>query len=133
MKQGVLAVAAGLAAAALAAPAADAAWCQGAMSIGTARARVGKPVRVKATVASVYFARASTGSPTFIDLQFAYPDRRRLTLVIWREDRANFPSAPERMFRRGVKVCAQGVVTRYRGVAQIEVSVWDAASRLLTF
>jgi len=115
------------------APAANAAWCKGGMSVVAARASVGKLVRVKGRVASVYYARSSRGSPTFIDLQFVYPDRRRLTLVIWAEDRINFPSAPERMFRRGRVVCAQGRVGRYRGAAQIEVSLWDAAGRLITF
>jgi DNA/RNA endonuclease YhcR with UshA esterase domain len=116
-----------------AASASSAAWCKGGVSVQTARARVGKVVRVKARVAGTHFARSSSGSPTFIDLEFAYPDARRLTLVIWEEDRGSFPSAPERMFRRGSTVCAQGYVSRYRGAAEIEVSLWDAASRLLTF
>lgn len=120
-------------AAAIGAPAAGAAWCSGGVSVASARASIGKPVRVKARVARVYFARSSNGSPTFIDLQFAYPHPRRLTLVIWKEDRINFPTAPERMFRRGTMVCAQGVVRRYRGAAQIEVSLWDAKGRLITF
>ena len=115
------------------ASAASAAWCKDGLTVAAARASVGKMIRVKGRVASSYFARASTGAPTFIDLQYAYPDPRRLTLVIWREDRANFPSAPERMFKRGTLVCAQGRVARYRGVPEIEVSLWDRVSRLITF
>ncbi|HET8528582.1 MAG TPA: hypothetical protein VFL60_06710 [Gaiellaceae bacterium] len=126
-----MAVAAGLAAAVFTAPAGSAAWCSGSVSVAKARTSVGKVVRVKARVASAYYARASNGSPTFIDLQFAYPDSRRLTLVIWRENRGNFPSAPERMFRRGTLVCVRGVVGRYGGAAQIEVSAWNAPGRLI--
>jgi hypothetical protein len=124
---------AALAIAAGSAPGAGAAWCRGGVSAAAARAKVGKLVRVKDRVANAYYARTSSGSPTFIDLGFAYPDTRRLTLVIWQEDRGNFPTAPERMFRRGKTVCAQGVVSRYRGAAQLEVSLWDAAGRLLSF
>jgi hypothetical protein len=37
------------------------------------------------------------------------------------------------MFPRGTWICAQGVVTSYRGVAEIEVALWDARGRVLTF
>jgi hypothetical protein len=116
-----------------AASTASAAWCKGGVTVAAARASVGKTIRVKGRVASAYFARTSSGAPTFIDLQYAYPDPRRVTLVIWQENRLNFPAPPERMFRRGTVVCAQGRVARYKGAAEIEVSLWDPASRLVTF
>ena len=109
------------------------AWCPSATTWQVARTRVGDTVRLKARVASVYFARSARGRPTFIDLGFAYPNPRRLTLLIWGRDRSNFPTAPERMFRPGTLVCAQGVIASYRGVAQMEVGVWDARARLLSF
>jgi DNA/RNA endonuclease YhcR with UshA esterase domain len=87
---------------------------------------------VKAKVVSVYFARSSNGSPTFINLGHAYPNPSRLTVLIWGRDRTNFPRAPERMFRRGATICAQGMVELYRGVPQLQVSTWDQAGRLLT-
>jgi hypothetical protein len=37
------------------------------------------------------------------------------------------------MFRAGRTICAQGVVSMYRGIAQIEVGVWDAQARMLSF
>ena len=116
-----------------AASAARSSWCAGAQSLNAARSHTGTPIRIKARIARVYFASSSSGSPTFIDLGAAYPSRKRVTLVIWGRDRVNFPRAPERMFSRGSFVCAQGVVRRYGGVPQIEVSLWDAAGRLLTF
>jgi hypothetical protein len=89
-------------------------------------------VRVKARVSQATYARTSAGGPTFLDLGNRYPNRNRLTLLIWGRNRTNFPSAPERMFRRGRLVCAQGVVSTYRGVPQIEVAVWDSARRMMS-
>src|SRR5438876_3314902 len=97
------------------------AWCSGASSWARARAAVGQPFRVKATVVRTYFASSTNDSPTFIDLGHAYPDSRRLTILIWGRDRKNFPRAPERMFRPGTAICAQGVIELYRGVPELEV------------
>jgi hypothetical protein len=91
------------------------------------------PIRVKARIVAVVYARSSSGRPTFIDLGHAFPNRNRLTLVIWGEDRLNFPAPPERLFRLGQLICAQGFVTSYRGVPQLRVSLWDAQGRLLSF
>jgi hypothetical protein len=90
-------------------------------------------VRLKGRVARVHYARSAAGSPTFIDLGAAYPSQRRLTLVIWGRDRENFPASPERLFRKGQIVCAQGVPRLYRGAVQMEVGVWDAEARLMSF
>jgi hypothetical protein len=118
---------------ATAAPSTATAWCAGAVGWKTARASVGDVVRVKARVVSTYYARSSRGRPTFIDLGAAYPNPRRLTILIWGRNRVNFPRPPERMFRGGQLVCAQGMVSTYRGVSQIEVALWDAAGRLMSF
>jgi DNA/RNA endonuclease YhcR with UshA esterase domain len=37
------------------------------------------------------------------------------------------------MFRAGTLICVQGIVSTYRGVAQIEVGLWDPQDRLLSF
>lgn len=89
-------------------------------------------MRIKGKVFSGHYARSSTGSPTFLDIGAAYPSPRRLTLIIWGENRSNFPFAPER-YLRGRTVCAQGVVRLYRGLPQIEVAVWDRSQTLLSF
>ena len=114
-------------------PSTASAWCQGWESWRSARQSVGELVRVKARVARSYFASSSRGQPTFLDLGHAYPSPSRLTVVIWGRNRVNFPRPPERMFRRGTTICAQGFVRRYRGVAHIEVALWDAKGRLLSF
>jgi hypothetical protein len=109
------------------------AWCTGAVSWRAARAQIGEPVRVKGRVVRSVYASRSAGKPTFLDLGNAYPKQNRLTILIWGRNRRNFPSAPERMFRRGRLICAQGFVRRYRGVPQIEVALWDAEGNLLSF
>lgn len=108
-------------------------WCQGSQTWNSVRDSLGVPIRVKARIASVTYARSSWGRPTFLNLGNPYPSRSRVTLVIWGRDRGNFPQAPERMFKRGQVVCAQGMATIYRGAPQIEVGLWDAESRLLSF
>jgi hypothetical protein len=114
-------------------PARSSAWCSGAISWQSARQHVGQPVRVKARVVTAFYARSSRGRPTFLNLGYAYPDTRRLTVLVWGRNRVNFPRAPEQMFRAGTTICAQGVVKRYRGVAEIEVALWDPQDRLLSF
>jgi hypothetical protein len=110
------------------------AWCRGAVSWQAARASSGElPVRVKAKVVSSVFASSSSGRPTFLNLGRNHPSPSRLTVVIWGRDRVNFPRAPERMFRAGTMVCVQGFVSRYRGVTQIEVALYDAQDRILSF
>jgi hypothetical protein len=37
------------------------------------------------------------------------------------------------MFGPGQTICAQGRVILYRGVSEIEVALWDAQGRLLSF
>jgi DNA/RNA endonuclease YhcR with UshA esterase domain len=108
-------------------------WCAGSQSWTSVRRHLGDPVRVKARIASVAYARSSSGRPTFLNLGHAYPSSGRVTVVIWGEDRGNFPRAPERMFRRGMTICVQGIATQYRGVPQIEVALWDPKGRLLSF
>ena len=103
------------------------------MSWKAARGSVGEVVRVRARVASVFYARTSRGRPTFINLGVAYPDPQRLTVIIFGPNRANFPRAPEQMFRPGQMICAQGRVRLYRGVAEMEVVLWDAQGGLLSF
>lgn len=109
------------------------AWCAGAVSWKAARGQMGERVRVKARIVRGFYARSSRGRPTFLNLGYDYPDTRRLTVLIWGRNRVNFPRGPERMFPAGTLICAQGIVSSYRGVAEIEVALWDARSRLLSF
>jgi len=109
-------------------------WCGGAQTWQSVRGSLDEPaIRVKALVARVYYASNARGQPTFIDLGNPSPSRNRVTVVIWGEDRVNFPRAPERMFKPGQVSCAQGAASMYSGAPQIQVALWDAESRLLSF
>jgi hypothetical protein len=79
--------------------------------------RRGRDVPIRGPVAGTYYAVASNGSPTFLNLGVDYPNPRRTTIVIWRENRAAF-GAPERRYR-GHTVCVRGRVDLYRGVPEI--------------
>ncbi len=114
--------------------AASMAWCGGSQTWQSVRSSLNRPaIRVKARVARVYYASNTRGRPTFIDLGNPYPSRNRVTVVIWGEDRVNFPYAPERMFKPGQVICAQGAASMYSGAPQIQVALWDGESRLLSF
>jgi hypothetical protein len=80
-----------------------------------AKANAGKVKVVCGEVASAVYAKTSNGSPTFLNL-----DRTagRFTIVIWKEYRALFGGAPERLFA-GEWICIQGKITAFRGVPQI--------------
>lgn len=91
-----------------------------AISWQEAAQHVGETVTVYGPVADMEYASTSDGQPTFIDLGTAYPDSSRVTMVIWGEDRGNFPEPPEALYA-GKMLCVTGEVYLYRGVCNIEV------------
>jgi hypothetical protein len=78
---------------------------------------------VTGRVARTYFASSSSGSPTFLDLGATYPSTKRLSVVIWIENRAAF-GRPEIKYRNHT-VCVRGLVTLYRGAPEIEAETPD--------
>ncbi len=73
---------------------------------------------MKGRIVQTYFARSSSGQPTFLDMGNAYPNSNRFTVLIWSENRRAFGGSPETRFR-GRTVCATGLVQTYRGVPEI--------------
>jgi len=71
-------------------------------------------------VVNTKFAHGSRGRPTFINLDKPYPDHV-FTIVIWGTDRHKFRTAPETYLTRK-RICVKGVISSYRGKAQIIVS-----------
>lgn len=67
------------------------------------------------------YATSTKGKPTFLDIGKAYPDPARFTVLIWGDDRGKFPTAPEKAYS-GKVICVTGLVTSYKGGAEIEVS-----------
>jgi hypothetical protein len=86
------------------------------LSTSEAAKHVGENATVCGVAASVHTATSSKGSPTFINLDKAYPNQV-FTILIWGSDRGKFTPAPSSW--EGKKVCATGVITMYRGSAEI--------------
>lgn len=75
---------------------------------------VGQLACVEGVVTNAFYARQSNGQPTFLDMG------NQFTAVIWGDDRPAFNPAPETW--RGQRLRVIGVVSQYRGKAQIIVS-----------
>jgi hypothetical protein len=86
---------------------------------GEAISHVGERAQVCGTVASAKFAQQTRGSPTFLNLDYAYP-KQVFTVLIWGTSRPQFSSPPESLL--GERICVLGVIERYRGKAEIVVS-----------
>lgn len=81
---------------------------------------IGQTKKVCGNVVRTTFAQNTTGQPTYLDVGRAYPDPTRLSIVIWGNQRANFSTPPEKMYRNKT-ICVNGTIRTYQGVAQIEV------------
>jgi hypothetical protein len=92
--------------------------CSGAVSWQTAKSVVGRYATIKGRVAGTTFASFSNGSPTFLDIGASYPSTKRVTVVIWIENRNKF-GAPEAKYK-GHTICVHGYVDSYDGVPEIE-------------
>jgi hypothetical protein len=66
------------------------------------------------------FAQTTNGQPTFLDLGRTYPDPARFSVLIWGNQRANFQSPPETLYR-GKTICVTGKIVTYQGSLEIEV------------
>lgn len=93
----------------------------GAISWTEAAQHVGETVTICGPVADTEYAETSEGSPTFIDLGAPYPDKSRVTIVVWGKDRESFPYPPETI-PVGWTVYVTGEVYLYDGVCNIEVT-----------
>ncbi len=82
---------------------------------------IGDRTTVYGPVIGTYWASGSNGKPTFLNIGRDYPDSARFAVVIWIQNRANFPQTPESYYY-GKNICVTGLITEYQGVAQIEVS-----------
>ena len=69
-------------------------------------------------VVDTHYAQTSTGRPTYINFEEAYPNAV-FTAVIWEDDRENFPFDASSML--GLDLCVYGKITRYRGKPQMKL------------
>jgi hypothetical protein len=94
--------------------------CAGAIDWKNARGLIGRVATIRGRVAGTKYAAYSNGSPTFLSLGVDYPSARRVTVVIWKENRSKFGASELRY--RGRTVCVHGFVDSYGGVPEIEAS-----------
>ncbi len=81
----------------------------------------GERVTLCGPVVGTHYAESSNGAPTFLNIGRDYPDPERLVVLIWGDDRANFPAPPEELYL-GKDVCVRGEVTEYKGVPEIQIT-----------
>jgi hypothetical protein len=84
-----------------------------------AAGHIGDQAEVCGVVASAKFATESRGQPTFLNLGRPYPSHV-FTALIWGSDRGKFTYALETL--ESERICVRGVISDYRGKAQIIVS-----------
>ncbi len=82
---------------------------------------VGQTVTIIGPVAGTHYAATSNGRPTFLNIGNNHPNPSRLTILIWGEDRPNFPGAPESIYA-GKTVLVTGKVEMYKGSPEMEIS-----------
>ncbi len=90
----------------------------GANSIPAAEAgkHIGEKATVCGLVAGVHKATSTRGTPTFVNLDKAYP-HQVFTILIWGDDLSKFTPAPNTW--EGKQVCATGVISSHQGVPEI--------------
>lgn len=85
-----------------------------------AKYHIGDRTTVYGPVVDTAWASGSKGKPTFLNIGKRYPDPERFTVVIWIQNRGNFPQAPESYYL-GKTIYVTGMITEYKGTPQIEV------------
>lgn len=86
-----------------------------------AKWHIGERVTVCGPVVGTTYAFSSKGQPTFINIGRNYPDPNRFTVVIWGTNRHKFSPPPD-IYYRGKTICVYGLITEYKGIAQIEAT-----------
>ena len=94
--------------------------CAGAVGWQNARRVIGHVATIRGYVAGTRYARYSNGSPTFLNIGVNYPNSRRVTVVIWQENRSRFGRPESRYLRR--TICVRGFVDTYAGVPELEAT-----------
>jgi hypothetical protein len=86
------------------------------ISAADAGNHIGQTATVCGIVASERTAKGSRGTPTFINLDSAYPSEV-FTILVWGQDRPNVGVLP----RVGSHTCVVGTIQSYRGIPEIIV------------
>ena len=85
-----------------------------------AKYHIGERATVSGPVAGTKYGATSSGKPTWLNIGKDYPSSERFVVIIWGENRGNFPQPPEDYYL-GKTICVTGLITEYNGIPQIEV------------
>ena len=99
----------------------------GGLSWRDASKHLGEYATVCGPIISTHFASSSNGQPTFLNMGEDFPSTRRFVVLIWGEDRGQFPGRPEDIYD-GRNLCVTGIVEVFEAVYEIEV---DSASLIV--
>lgn len=75
-------------------------------------------------VAGASYRPDISGQPTWLNIGEDYPSQNRFVVIIWGENRGNFPQAPESYYL-GKTIYVTGLIEYYDGVAEIQVTSPD--------
>ncbi len=93
--------------------------CDNPISWDKAGEYTGKTFIVVGPVVKITKPKGVRGNPTWIDIGAAFPDARRLTLVLWEDQASNFPMVKQDLL--GKNICVLGRIDIYKGSSQIEL------------
>ncbi|MCP9752901.1 hypothetical protein [Ferruginibacter sp. HRS2-29] len=96
------------------------AFSQTAIPIDSIASYMGKKVTICSKVFGSKYFENSKRQPTFLNVGAAYPGNP-LTVVVFGEDRKNFPEAPEKMYHQK-EICVTGELIEYKGKPEIIVN-----------
>jgi DNA/RNA endonuclease YhcR with UshA esterase domain len=90
----------------------------GRITAAEAKNHVGEKATVCGNVASTHYAARTKGSPTFLNLDEAYPNQI-FTILIWGSDRSKFGDPVSKYGNK--RICVTGLIKDYRGVPEVVV------------
>lgn len=93
----------------------------GAMTWEHAWEHLNKSITVFGPVKSTSYKSCSDFRQTYIDIGMEYPDWKRLTLIVWGEDRYKFPDAPED-FYKDKTIAVTGTPYVFKDIVYIKIS-----------
>lgn len=77
---------------------------------------------ISGIVKNVYIA--DNGDPSYIDLDYEYPDKRRISVIIWPENLDKFETLLDHLMYDD-KIYIKGELGTYKGVKQVELHDTD--------
>lgn len=85
-----------------------------------AKDHIGDRLTVSGPVVGARYGVTSNGQPTWLNIGKDYPSSERFVVIIWGENRGNFPQPPESYYD-GKTIYVTGLIEEYDDIPQIEV------------